>query len=188
MSARDPIASTPETFVGPPSSESDGHAGAALLRSLVSAPALPRPSDSAPGGVVVGELLALTDEGRTALVRFPALAGGGAVRARSTVDLHGAHIGKPVVLMFENGDAALPIVTGVLRGEAGWPLEEGPGKVEVFADGERLVVTAKEQLVLRCGKASITLTKAGKVLIEGAYVSSRSTGVNRLKGGSVQLN
>jgi hypothetical protein len=41
---------------------------------------------------------------------------------------------------------------------------------------------------LQCGKASITLTRAGKVLINGAYVSSRSSGVNRLKGGSIQLN
>jgi hypothetical protein len=60
--------------------------------------------------------------------------------------------------------------------------------VEVDTDGERLLVTAKEQLVLRCGKATITLTKAGKVLIQGTYVSSRSSGVNRIKGGSVQLN
>ncbi len=78
---------------------------------------------------------------------------------------------------------------GVLRGRAGWPLDEQPGQVEVDADGERLVVSAKEQLVLRCGKASITLTKAGKVLIEGSLRAvSRSTGVNRIKGGSVQLN
>ena len=55
-------------------------------------------------------------------------------------------------------------------------------------DGQRLIVSAKEQLVLRCGKASITLTKAGKVLVEGTYLLSRSTGVNRVKGGSVQLN
>ena len=47
---------------------------------------------------------------------------------------------------------------------------------------------SKEQLVLRCGKASITLTKAGKVLIDGSHVLSRSSGVNRVKGGSVQLN
>jgi hypothetical protein len=52
----------------------------------------------------------------------------------------------------------------------------------------RMVVSAKEQMVLQCGKASITLTKAGKVLIQGSYVSSRSTGVNRVKGGSVHLN
>ena len=47
---------------------------------------------------------------------------------------------------------------------------------------------AKKQLVLRCGQASITLTEAGKVLIQGSYVSSRSSGINRVKGGSVQIN
>jgi hypothetical protein len=67
-------------------------------------------------------------------------------------------------------------------------LEHPPGQVEVDADGERMIVAAREQLVLRCGKASITLTKAGKVLIQGDYVLSRSSGVNRIKGGSVQLN
>ena len=187
MSARDPIISTAAADVAQLPAAPEEHDGAALMRSLVNAPAVPRRVDTAPGGVVVGELLALTDEGGTALVRLPSLAGGGAVRARSTVDLHGAHIGKSLVLMFENGDAARPIVMGVLRA-AGWPLDNKPGQVEVLADGERLVVSAKEQLVLRCGKASITLTKVGKVLIEGTYVSSRSSGVNRLKGGSVQLN
>ena len=44
------------------------------------------------------------------------------------------------------------------------------------------------RLVLRCGKASITLTRAGKVLIRGEYIFSRSTGVNKMKGGSIQLN
>jgi len=43
-------------------------------------------------------------------------------------------------------------------------------------------------LVLRCGKVAITLTQAGKVLIEGTYLSSRSTEVNSIKGDSVQLN
>jgi hypothetical protein len=139
-------------------------------------------------GVVVGELLAIIDESKTPLVRFPDAPGGGAVQARSTVDLHGAHIGAQLVLMFEHGDASHPIVLGVLRGRTGWPLDDKPAQVDVDADGQRLVVSAKEQLVLRCGKASITLTKAGKVLIEGSYLLSRSTGVNRIKGGSVQLN
>jgi hypothetical protein len=104
------------------------------------------------------------------------------------VDLHGVHIGKAVTLMFVHGDPTRPIVTGVLREGADWPLDEKPDRVEVDADGQRLIVSAKEQLVLRCGKSSITLTKAGKVLIEGSYVLSKSTGVNRVKGGSVQLN
>jgi len=56
---------------------------------------------------------------------------------------------------------------------------------EVRVDGERVVFDAKKEIVLRCGKASITLTRAGKVLIRGAYLLNRSSGVNRIKGGSV---
>ncbi|MGC4061917.1 MAG: DUF6484 domain-containing protein [Aquabacterium sp.] len=139
-------------------------------------------------GVIVGTLLALADNGLTALVSFPGQPGAAALRARSVVDLHGPHMGQGVVLMFEQGDVHKPIVMGVLRGQAGWPLPQQPATVDVDADGRRMVVSASEQLVLRCGKASITLTKAGKVLIDGTYVLNRSSGVNRIKGGSVQLN
>jgi hypothetical protein len=59
-------------------------------------------------------------------------------------------------------------------------------KIEV--DGERIVFRADRELVLRCGEASITLTRAGKVIIRGTYLLSRSSGVNRIKGGSVQIN
>jgi len=139
-------------------------------------------------GVRIGTLVGMTDEGRTPLVIFPGQRGTAAVAARAVLDLHGEHIGRDVVLMFEEGDPGHPIVLGCLPRAEGWPLMDRPGRVEVDADGERLMVSAKEQLVLRCGKASITLTKEGKVLIEGAYVSSRSSGANRIKGGSVQLN
>jgi hypothetical protein len=139
-------------------------------------------------GVLLGELLALGAEGQAPLVRYPGQRGTQALAARSTVDLHGLHIGQPVVLMFEQGDPSRPVVLGVLRGQVGWPLDEKPAQVDVDADGQRMIVSAKEQLVLRCGKASISLTKTGKVLIEGSYVVSRSSGVNRVQGGSVQLN
>ncbi|MET3462511.1 DUF6484 domain-containing protein [Variovorax atrisoli] len=143
----------------------------------------------APGSTVTtGELIAIADEGRAPLVMFKGQSGAAAIRARSVVDLHGAHVGQQVVLTFEDADPARPIVMGVLRGVQGWPLPEAPAQVEVDADGERMLVSAKNELVLRCGKASITLTRAGKVLIQGSYVSSRSTGVNRVAGGSVQLN
>ena len=52
---------------------------------------------------------------------------------------------------------------------------------------EQLLRT-EEEIVFECGKASITLTKSGKILIRGAYLLSRSSGVNRIKGGSVQIN
>lgn len=135
--------------------------------------------------VAIGELIAITGDGKTPLVRIgsdvPVL------RARSTVDLCAAHIGTSLVVAYEDGDAQRPIVIGLLRGEAR-VVAPARAPVVIETDGERLVVDAKQQLVLRCGKACITLTSAGKVLIEGSYISSRSTGVNRVKGGSVQLN
>jgi hypothetical protein len=139
-------------------------------------------------GVVTGTLIGFKDEGQTPLVLYPGQPSAGAVGASTIVDLHGMHIGRQVALTFENGDLTRPMILGLVRQSQGWPLPRQQGHVEVDADGERLMVSAQEQLVLRCGKASITLTKAGKVLIQGAYVSNRSSGVIRIKGGSVQIN
>jgi CTP:molybdopterin cytidylyltransferase MocA len=138
-------------------------------------------------GVALGELIALADDGRVPLILYGDQPGS-AMRARTTVDLHAAHVGRQVVLAFEGGDPAKPIVVGVLRGADDCSLPDSSGQVAIEADGTRFVISAKEQLVLRCGTASITLTRAGKVLIQGDYVLSRSSGVNRIKGGSVQLN
>ncbi|MDX2505188.1 MAG: DUF6484 domain-containing protein [Gammaproteobacteria bacterium] len=59
---------------------------------------------------------------------------------------------------------------------------------DVYLDGQRIVLEGKEEIVFKCGDASITLTKAGKILIRGKYLLNRSTGVNRIMGGSVQVN
>jgi hypothetical protein len=139
-------------------------------------------------GVRVGILIGMRDDGRTPLIVYSGQPDSAALPARAIVDLHGAHIGRDVVLMFEDGDPRRPLVMGCLSHQHAPPVAEGPGNVEVDADGERLLVSAKEQLVLRCGKASITLTKAGKVLIQGTYLSSRSSGVHRVVGGSVKIN
>ncbi|HEY0818154.1 MAG TPA: DUF6484 domain-containing protein [Rhizobacter sp.] len=136
----------------------------------------------------MGELLALGETGSAGLVRYPGQPGSAALTARTAVDLDRRHIGHNVVLMFEGNDPALPLIMGVLRPSHGWPAEDAAEHVEVDADGARLTVSARQELTLRCGKASITLTKAGKVLIQGTYVSSRSLGVNRVNGGSVQIN
>jgi Domain of unknown function (DUF6484) len=139
-------------------------------------------------GVVVGTLVAFTDAGAIPLVTYREQFGTAAVPARSTVDLHGSHIGRQTVLMFEEGDPRRPIIVGCLRDESARALPPVAGQVEVDADGERLVVSARDRIVLRCGKASITLTKEGKLLLRGVYVSSQSSGVLRIKGGSVQIN
>src|SRR5262249_2456964 len=103
------------------------------------------------------------------------------------VDVQPSQVGRQVVLILEQGDVTRPIIFGVLRGEEGASQLAESRHVSVDADGERLVVNARHQIVFQCGKASITLTAAGKVLIQGTYVLSRSSGVNRIRGGSVQV-
>ena len=148
-----------------------------------------RPDEwNAAGGVQIGTLVGFMDAIRTPLVVCPGQSGTAAIPALTTVDLHGAHVGSRVVLVFENNNPERPIVVGRLRDASDDRQRVRVAHVEVEADGERLIVAAKSQLVLQCGKASITLTQAGKVLISGTYLSSHSTGANRIKGGTIQLN
>ncbi|MFO1203023.1 MAG: hypothetical protein U1E58_10365 [Tabrizicola sp.] len=71
-----------------------------------------------------------------------------------------------------------PLILGLIQ----------PPVPEVEADGEKVVVEAQRELILRCGKASITMTADGRVTIRGTQVLSRSDGPNRVQGASVQLN
>ena len=101
-----------------------------------------------------------------------------------------------LALLFEGSDPRRPIVMGkMFRPQA--PIADDPTDEDlapaaptptptVENDGERLVFEAGKEIVLRCGQASITLTRAGKILIRGAYVLTRSSGVNRIQGGSVR--
>lgn len=141
-----------------------------------------------PPATVVGRLLALTDEGCTPLVSFDGQPVPGAMPARCTVDLRPAHVGLDVVLVFDGNDRSRPIVTGVLRGQPGWPLEPAPGRVKMDVDGERLTVTATHELVLRCGKSVLTLLSDGRIVLRGEEIVTEATGANRIRGGSVQLN
>jgi hypothetical protein len=137
-------------------------------------------------GPVVARLIGITDAG-VPLVVTP-LSGPASLTALSTVDLTRSHIGMQVLLVFEGNDARRPIIVGVLRGAGAWSALPAPGRVEVDVDGQRMVVSAKHELVLRCGRASITLDSEGKVTIRGTQVVSHASGVNRIRGGSVQLN
>ena len=106
----------------------------------------------------------------------------------------GSPVGRDVLLAFENNDPGCPVIIDTLYSlldeitEQSGNLLEVQKPEEVTVDRKRLVFDAEEEIVLRCGEASITLTSAGKVLIKGSYLISRSSGANRIKGGSVQIN
>jgi hypothetical protein len=170
--------------------ETAEESGAEKLDRLLAAPlstAASLPASSL-DGVRIGTLVGFADGGATPLVTFDNQPTSAAVPARATLDLHAGHVGKSAVLVFEGGDPLRPIVLGCLHVAGAGALAAAPEQVEIDADGQRLIVSAKDRIVLRCGKASLTLTKEGKVIVQGAYVSNQSTGVLRLKGGSVQIN
>lgn len=134
-------------------------------------------------GVVIGILL---DVPQTAspVVAFPGCPSETGIAATTTTQLSREDIGTQVALMFVGGDPSQPLVIGRIQRLA--PVEKPVAVAHL--DGERLEFSAEKEIVLRCGKASITLTREGKVIVRGTYLSSRSTGVNRIKGGSVQIN
>jgi hypothetical protein len=137
-------------------------------------------------GVVIGVLMSFTETGMP-LVAFPGNQSKISIAANSTTVFERDDIGCQVALLFEGGDPQRPIVIGRIQ----YPediVQPRQQKTMAELDGERLELNAEKEIVLRCGKASITLTKAGKVIIRGQYLLSRSSGVNRIKGGSVQIN
>jgi len=134
-------------------------------------------------GVVIGVLLDVP-EASSPVVAFPGCPSETGIAATTTTVLAREDIGTQVALMFVGGDPSRPLVIGRIQRLP--EVRQAPAVAHI--DGERLESSAEREIVLRCGKASITLTREGKVLIKGAYLSSRSSGVNRIKGGSVQIN
>jgi hypothetical protein len=115
----------------------------------------------------------------------------GPLVARSTTglppDAEGA-VGRSVLLVFEEERSDSPIVVGWLDPSPPAPAARAPAKQEAVVDGQRVVIEAQDEIVFRCGEATITLRRNGRVVIRGAYVETRSRGVNRIKGGTVQIN
>lgn len=120
---------------------------------------------------------------------------GGPIAARSTQRFDAETVRRAIderqeaLLAFEDGR---PIVLGLLADTVDLavskPDERKEAEKEALVDGKRVVLEGKDEIVLRCGEASITLRRNGRVVIRGAYVEARSKGVNRIRGGSVQIN
>jgi hypothetical protein len=165
----------------------------------------PSLSSIAPGEIIIGTLKEIDGQGQP-LVDFPENKTAQPLVAMSTLGLTQAHINRQVALLFANGDLHRPVIMGMIhsplddmlenfdqaqitdREAQQVELESDLNVDDVLIDGKKIVFEAKEEIVLKCGESSITLTKAGKVLIRGKYLLNRSTGVNRIMGGSVQVN
>ncbi len=176
-----------------------------LLEEIVLSP----DTELAPGEVVIGQLEGLSANGEP-LVDFHQNGSNEPIPAMSTLAVNAEHIGRQVALLFTRGQLNNPLIIGLIHSplmemidgfdfsttnseQVGTTDELPVGKntdlpANAIVDGKRVVFEGSEEVVLKCGEASITLTKAGKIMIRGKYILNRSTGVNRILGGSVQVN
>lgn len=132
-------------------------------------------------GTITGTLSGFAPSGEP-LVGVPGEDAPVSLRARTCMALGSRDVGRTAVLMFEASHPDSPIIIGLLQP----PRREKPTEVDV--DGRTILLTGQETIELRCGEASITLNRDGKVVIRGHHVVSHASGVNRIRGGSVQLN
>ncbi len=145
----------------------------------------------------VGEIVKITEEG-CAMVDYPGNPMGH-LEARSVInDPSNCNINVqgsiPVLLLFENGDPTLPIIIGIIR-DTLYPLapsEEMTVYMErphdAVLDGKKMILEAKEEIVLHCGKSSVALKKDGKIVLKGTKIVSRASGTNKIKGSAVRIN
>jgi hypothetical protein len=139
------------------------------------------------------------DPAQGLLVDFPQSLAPGPLAARWTMQIDQAAVDQavrdkqPAVLIFEQGDPLRPLVIGLLQPtqlpkSSPAALSPAAPLTEARIDGKRLTFEAEDEIVLRCGPASVTLRRNGAIIIRGAQLVSHASGQNRIRGGSVAIN
>lgn len=110
------------------------------------------------------------------------------VKARSLVALYPSLVGREVLVCAAQPEGT-PVIVGFLHEPDLAAKENAPAtSVDLVVDRERIVLSARQEVVLRCGQGSITLTADGKVTVRGADVVSTANRTNRIRGGAVRIN
>jgi hypothetical protein len=97
--------------------------------------------------------------------------------------------GRSILLGFLDGRADSPVIMSLAS--VAEPARPAAGPVaEVVIDGESStrVIEAREELLLRCGEATISLRADGTIKILGRDVTSWARRRQRIRGGSVAIN
>ncbi len=98
---------------------------------------------------------------------------------------------RAVMLAFEDGNSDQPIILAFLQPEL-TPVagsgSESSSVGEPTSDNGGARVEAKDEIVLRCGAASITLRRNGRIVLRGSCIESYSRGLVRIKGAVVKVN
>ncbi|AKQ69077.1 hypothetical protein A176_005989 [Myxococcus hansupus] len=125
----------------------------------------------------------------------------GPLLARTTVPLEpeqwqqAARERREVTLFFDDGRPSRPVLTGLLQPMPPTPLLDAMlaqrlpmASREAQVDGRRVLLEGRDEVVLRCGKATLILRADGRVILRGVEVLTEAEGVHRIRGGKVKIN
>jgi hypothetical protein len=129
-------------------------------------------------GVVVGEVVDRRPDGAIS-VDYPKNTRGPVLARTLTEDVY---LGAKVLLAFEMGMSNLPIVLGIVHDRAGVR-----GRT-IRLNADRIVLDAKDEIVLQCGESGIQARRNGTVHLKGKDVVSHATRTNRVRGATVRIN
>lgn len=96
-------------------------------------------------------------------------------------------LGRAVLVALEGGDPALPVIVGLVGDLLPLAVPRPDGD-HVLVDGKRITLEGREEVVLRCGEASVTLRADGQVIIKGQRITSRAAETHKIRGATVQIN
>jgi hypothetical protein len=107
---------------------------------------------------------------------------------------HHEERGREALLLFEQGDPQRPIIIALMENRLEslisfeLPSEERSRPEEAVLDGKRVTIEAEQEVVLKCGQGSIEIRSDGRIIIKGTDILSRSSGRQRIRGASVNIN
>ncbi len=143
-----------------------------------------------PPGAVIGWIDRVDDAG--IWVDTPDSAAGPtlalSVAMLSREDLDAAVVDRRDAVLLPVAATGQPVLLGLHQPVPALVAEMPREDTVATVDGKRVRLEGQDEVVLRCGKASITLRKNGRVVIRGVQLESRATGRNRIKGGAVLIN
>jgi hypothetical protein len=138
-------------------------------------PLIPAHARAQPGSLASARIDSVDDEGvvRVALGDDPPLTA--RIAASPELPLSALVVGADVLVLLEPGREQHPIIVGAILSR----LPRVPAVLELAAE---------QQLVLRCGDASISIDADGHIELRGERIDSEAEGIQRIKGAQVRIN
>jgi hypothetical protein len=161
-----------------------------FLANLLAAPLVPGPAG---GQIVTGHLQGIDEEGRILFVPeqgdglpVPVAIG---VALSDGVLVPAARNQQRALVVRTSENPPRLVLIGLMRERISAAASQAaPGELEVKVDGEKLRLTAEQEIELKCGKASLILRQSGRVILKGTYIVTSASGPVKIKGATIALN